>query len=158
MGYLAERVSYLRGLVEGINLDKNSNESRIFDEIIELLDDMATSIEGLEADQQDLSDELEETQLDVDDLIDAVFEDEEFDDEDYEDEDYFDEEEEYCEELACPNCGAVLPIDVDLLDEDEIVIKCPDCGEDVTIEFVEEDEAEDEDGECDGDCANCKNG
>lgn len=155
MGYLAERVSYLRGLVEGINLDKSSNESRIFDEIIELLDDMATSIEGLEADQQDLSDELEETQLDVDDLIDAVFDDEDLYDEDY-DEEGFDEEDEYCEELACPNCGAILPIDVDLLEEDEIVIKCPDCGEDVTIEFVDEDDEADE--ECDGDCANCKNG
>lgn len=158
MGYLSERVSYLRGLVEGINMDKNSNESRIFDEIIELLDDMATSIEGLEETQVDLSDELEETQIDVDNLVDAVY----GDDEDYEyegdDEDEA-EEEEYCETLECPNCGAVLPVDVELLEEDELVIKCPDCGEDVTITLVDDEEAdEDNEEECDGDCANCPSG
>lgn len=153
MGYLSERVSYLRGLVEGINMDKNTNESRIFDEIIELLDDMATSIEGLEETQTDLSDELEQTQIDVDNLIDAIYgdDDDEFEFEDNDDE----EEEEYCETLECPNCGAVLPVDVDLLEEDEIVIKCPDCGEDVTITLVDDEEADDEDEECDGDCANC---
>ncbi len=163
MGYLAERVSYLRGLVEGIDLDKNSKESRIFDEIIELLDDMATSIEGLEETQEEMSDELAETQLDVDDIINIIdgegFEDEYDEADDYEDEDDFDEEdeedeeEEYCEKLECPNCGTVLPIDIDLFDQDEIVLKCPECGEDVTITLV--DEEEDGEEECTGDCANC---
>lgn len=153
MGYLAERVSYLRGLVEGINLDKNTNESRIFDEIIELLDDMAASIEGLEQDQQDISDELEETQIDIDDLYETVYGDEGDYFEGDDDCAFDDEDEEYCEELACPNCNAVLPVDTELLDSDEIVIKCPECGEEVTIELVD-DEADDEE-DCDGDCANC---
>jgi hypothetical protein len=41
MGYLSERVSYLRGLADGLSLNKESAESRLFDEIIELLDDIS---------------------------------------------------------------------------------------------------------------------
>ena len=43
MGYLSERVSYLRGLADGLSLNKESAESRLFDEIIELLDDISSS-------------------------------------------------------------------------------------------------------------------
>ena len=167
MGYLAERVSYLRGLVDGINLDKDAPESRIFDEILELLDDMATSIEGLEEKQDEAIEELANTQEDVDGLY-SILEDEYLDEDDDYDDDYddsddedgeweiYDEAGEYTENLQCPNCGEVLPVDLDLIDEGEIVIKCPECGEDVTIFAEFEDDDEDEE-DCDGDCFNCPN-
>lgn len=166
MGYLAERVSYLRGLVDGISLDKSSPESRIFDEILELFEDIVTSVEAIDEKQDSLTEELEYTREDVDALYydDEDFEDDEDGDED--DEEY--EEEEYYDEFECPNCGEILPVDEALLDtEDEITLTCPGCGEKVTISFVdeedeedEEDEADGEDGEdegfdCDGDCDNC---
>ena len=150
MGYLAERVSYLRGLVDGISLDKSSPESRIFDEILELFEDIVTSVEAIDEKQDSLTEELEYTREDVDALY---YEDE--DDEDYEEEEYYDE-------FECPNCGEVLPVDEALLDtEDEITLTCPGCGEKVTISFVddeEDEEDEDEDFECDGDCENCPAG
>ena len=161
MGYLAERVSYLRGLVDGISLDKSSPESRIFDEILELFEDIVTSVEAIDEKQDALTEELEYTREDVDALFyDEDFEDEDDDEDDEEDdEDEYDdyEEEEYYDEFECPNCGEILPVDEALLDtEDEITLTCPGCGEKVTISFV--DDEDDEDFECDGDCENCPEG
>ena len=140
MGYLTERVSYLRGLVDGIKLDENSPESRIFGEIIELLDDMATSIESIDDKQNLLEENLTETQ---DDLYGFLY-----GEEDEEDEDEYDEEddEEFFEEFVCPNCGESLPVDEELLEsEEEITLECPGCGEKVTITYEDdEDEGEDE--------------
>ncbi len=144
MGYLAERVSYLRGLADGLSLNKESAESRLFDEIIELLDDIAASVEGIEEQQDDLVDEVSDMEESICDLEEEVYADE-----------YYDDEDCVCEELACPNCGTVLPIDAELLDEDEIHITCPTCNEDVTIELEDEDDCYDE---CDGDCCSCCEG
>ena len=157
MGYLAERVSYLRGLVDGISLDKSSPESRIFDEILELFEDIVTSVEAIDEKQEALTEELEYTREDVD----ALYYDEDYDDEDEDDEDDEEyEDEDYYDEFECPNCGEVLPVDEALLDvEDEITLTCPGCGEKVTISFVDDEDdeyGEEDDGfECDGDCENC---
>jgi len=144
MGYLAERVSYLRGLADGLSLNKDTAESRLFDEIIELLDDIASSVEGLEEQQDDLADELSDMEESLCDLEDEVYA--EDCDDDY-----------VCEEISCPNCGTVLPIDTDILEEDEIHITCPTCSEDVTIELDDEEFYDDDDlfVDCDGDCCSC---
>ena len=140
MGYLSERVSYLRGLVDGIKLDENSPESRIFGEIIELLDDMASSIENIDEKQNDISEELADTQEDLYDFL-------------YDDEDADEDEDDFIEEFRCPNCGEILPVDEELLESDEeITLDCPGCGEKVTIST--EDACDDYD-DCDGDCDNC---
>lgn len=139
MGYLTERVSYLRGLVDGIKLDESSPESRIFAEIIELLDDLASSVESIDEKQNDISEELADTQ---EDLYDYLYGEE-------------DEDDEFYEELRCPNCGEILPIDEDLLESDEeITLKCPGCGEDVTISSEEEPDCP-EYPECGGECSDC---
>lgn len=135
MGYLAERVSYLRGLADGLSLNKDSAESRLFDEMIELLDDIASSVEGLEEQHDDLADEVSDMEESICDLEEIIYDDGE------EDEDIG-----VCDEFVCPNCGATLPIDDELLDGDKLHIECPVCKEDVTIEL---------DDECDGDCFGC---
>ena len=43
---LNEKVSYLRGLAEGLGLDENTNEGKLFTHIIDILDDMANAITG----------------------------------------------------------------------------------------------------------------
>ena len=56
MGFLSERVSYLRGLADGMKLDQNTNEGKLLKEIIELLDDIAVSVEDMEEVQNDIQD------------------------------------------------------------------------------------------------------
>ena len=56
MGYLSERISYIRGLADGLELGEESKEAKVISAMIELLDDMAFSVEELE-EQQDLINE-----------------------------------------------------------------------------------------------------
>ena len=52
MGYLSERVNYVKGLMEGMKFDTNTDEGRLFKALIDIVEDLAISAEDLE-DTQD---------------------------------------------------------------------------------------------------------
>ena len=51
---LTEKIAYIRGLCEGLNLDESKPEVKVMNAIIDLLDDMSYSV----TDMEDLYDEL----------------------------------------------------------------------------------------------------
>ena len=51
-----EKVAYIRGLAEGLELDDNKKEVKVLNAIIELLDDMAMSLADLEDGYNDMAD------------------------------------------------------------------------------------------------------
>ncbi|HIZ54628.1 MAG TPA: hypothetical protein H9671_00265 [Firmicutes bacterium] len=127
---LTEKVSYVKGLMEGMDLDQNAKENKLMAAIIDLLDDMARSI----ADLEDANDEMTELMDIIDEDLGAV---EEFvygcedDDEGCDCCDGCDDEELY--EVVCPTCGETICIDEDMLDKGEIA--CPQCGEDLEFDL-----------------------
>jgi len=141
---LKEKIAYLQGLAEGIDLDKDSKEGKLFAAVIEVMDDMALSIEGIALNQSECESYLEALDEDLGDLEDDIYgEDGEYmledDDEDEEeaDDDY---EECQCEgeecdcgnyvEVACPHCFSVINIEPGILDDDDVLeITCPNCDE-----------------------------
>ena len=54
MGYLSERVSYLRGLADGLKIDEDTNEGKLFKLIIDVIDDIAVSVEDVEDTQNEI--------------------------------------------------------------------------------------------------------
>ena len=44
----SEKVAYLKGLAEGLGVDKETKEGRILDAILDILEDVAHDIEDLE--------------------------------------------------------------------------------------------------------------
>ena len=106
MGYLSERISYIRGLADGLELGEESKEAKVLTAMIELLDDMAFSVEELEEQQDLINDDLDEI---VGELEDYVYGDEDCDcgcsDMEF-------------EEVTCPACGAEIELDDDLLSDD----------------------------------------
>lgn len=48
MSLLFERVSYLRGLADGLDIDKAKKEGKLLAEIVSVLEEMAYAIEDLE--------------------------------------------------------------------------------------------------------------
>ena len=148
-----ERVAYLRGLAEGLNLDTKKPETKLFNAIMDVLEELAdatTDIEDviavmteqLDAVDEDLA-ELEE--IIYDDICDCDCDcdcDDEFDFDDCECGCGCEEEEEYYE-VECPACGEVICVDDGILEEGSI--DCPKCGEklEFEIEFEEEVPAED---------------
>ena len=57
---VSEKVAYLRGLMEGLDIDDDSKEGKLFAAIVDALDEMASEISDLEEDIEDIDDDLDE--------------------------------------------------------------------------------------------------
>jgi len=146
---ISEKSAYLKGLMDGLSLNTETDEGKMISAIVDLLGDMAKRITDIEETTIAISDELDEIEEDLDAIEDFIMDDEdEYDDEDDFDWDDEDEDEEFEEgfdfgdeettiyEVQCV-CGEVINFDEETLEEGSII--CPNCGE--TLEFdVEEDE------------------
>jgi hypothetical protein len=153
---ISEKAAYLKGLMDGLNLDTEKAEGKMIAAVVELLGDVTKKLTDVEDTTIAISDELDEIEEDLDAIEDYILEveedlededDEYFDDED---DDYdFDDEEDYEEgfdfgdedsiiyEVKCV-CGNVINFDEETLEEGSIV--CDECGE--LLEFSLEDEDE----------------
>ena len=146
---ISEKAAYLKGLMDGLELDTEKAEGKMIAAIVDLLGDLTRKVTDIEDTTIAISDELDEIEEDLDAIEDFIMDDEdEYDDEDDFDWDDEDEDEEFEEgfdfgdeettiyEVQCV-CGEVINFDEETLEEGSII--CPNCGE--TLEFdVEEDE------------------
>ena len=138
---ITEKVAYLKGLAEGMELDTEKKEGKLLAAIIDVLDDIALELQDIEDEQAELSEGLDAVSDDLEDVEDVVFEDwEEDDDDDYE-EDELDVDED-CYATTCPTCEETIYFDESVLEDGEVV--CPNCGE--KLEFDLGDLEEEEDG------------
>ena len=117
---ISEKVAYLKGLMEGMNLDAASNEGKLFAAVVDVLDEIALEIEDLTDEVVELGDGMDVISDDLSDVEDLVY-----DDEDDYDEDEDDEEEE-CYATTCPECEEEIFFDDTMLEDGEII--CPNCG------------------------------
>lgn len=137
---ISEKVSYLKGLAEGMELDtENSKEGKLISVMIGILEELADSVDALEEAVDDMGEELDAVSDDLADVEDELYGDDDDDDEDEDDED--DEEEDFFE-VECPTCGADIEIDADVLDAG--TVECPSCGEKFAIDLCDEEEDEED--------------
>lgn len=131
---LNEKVSYLRGLMEGMALTEDTNEGKLFTHIIDVLDEMAQAIAELETVQAEMEEYVETVDEDLADIESMLYEDEEEDELDYTN--YI--------EVECPHCNETVFFDEDIFDNDEDII-CPNCSETIYSEdeYITEDNKED---------------
>ena len=134
---ISEKVAYLKGLAEGLNLDtEKSKEGKLISVMIGILEELAMSVEDLEENALNLGEEIDVLSDDLADVESIVY-DEDEDDEDYDD-DWF--------EVACPTCGETLVVDDKALADGEV--ECPECGSRYALDLSDDDE---EDGESEED-------
>lgn len=143
MSYLKEKVSYLRGLADGMQINDASNEGKLLKSIIDVLDDFALTIDDIEEVQDLISEQVDNIDEDLADVEEAVFEDY---DEDDDDDDCCD-----CDdEIECPFCGEPIDIDDIVLNKDTDSFECPSCHKEIAVEWDCEcgcEDCEDTDGE-----------
>lgn len=129
---ISEKVAYLKGLAEGLNLDtEKSKEGKLISVMIGILEEVGLSLEDLDENTTALGEELDAVSDDLADVEEIVY----GDDEDEcgcgcEDEDFF--------EVECPNCGEDLEIDESVLETGSV--ECPNCGEKFAIDLSHEDD------------------
>lgn len=120
---VSEKVAYIKGLAEGLDL-ADSKEAKLIKAIIECLDDISENIAEVEDDVYELAQQVDEIDEDLSNLEDDYYDDEEDEDEDEEEELY---------EVTCPKCN-----DTIYLDEETLLdggIDCPNCGEELEFDF-----------------------
>ena len=152
-----EKVAYLKGLAEGLGVDTESKEGKLFSGIIDALSVMAEEIEELNDNALDIGEELDALSDDLADVEEFLFDDDYDDDDDdfdyfgFDDDDYDDDDdgcgcafcggEDFSLEIECPKCGVETEIaETDLLSGS---VTCSSCGEVIDIEYDEDDNEED---------------
>ena len=136
---ISEKIAYLKGLMEGMNLSADSNEGKLFRAIVDVLDEIALEVEDLTDEVMELGDGLDVISDDLSDVEDVIFDEDDFDDYDDEDDEDEDDEEE-CYATTCPECEEEIFFDDSVLEDGKV--ECPNCG--ATLEFDPADLVEDE--------------
>ena len=154
---ISEKSAYLKGLMDGLKLNTETDEGKMIAAIVDLLGDVTRRLTDVEETTIAISDELDEIEEDLDAIEDFIMdEDDEDDYDDYDDEDDDDDFDDYDEdeddedpeegfdfgdedstiyEVECA-CGNIIDFDEETLEKGSIV--CPNCGE--VLEFTTEDE------------------
>ena len=131
---ISEKVAYLKGLAEGLNIDTDkSKEGKLITVMIDILDEIAMSIEDLEENSLALGEEIDVLSDDLADVEAVVFDDEDEDEYDEDDEEEYDDD---WFEVECPNCDEVLVVDEDALEEG--YIKCPNCDTEYSLDLSDD--------------------
>jgi len=119
MGVLKEKVAYLKGLTEGMELPKGKDEGKIIILILELLGDMASAVEAMEVIQDEFADDLGDLEDEVEELNEIICE------------EYEDYDDDYNSILTtCENCGVDIEFTPDEINEDGKII-CPACKQEI---------------------------
>ena len=160
MSQLTEKVSYLRGLMEGMKLDTETNEGLLLSKIVDVLDSMAQEIADLSAAQDELSEYVDSIDQDLAAVEELFDEEDDEDDEDFEyddDDDEAEEEDDEADEDACEeydeaegcggDCSSCAGCSGDAMADEnydvDIVVECmcPQCS---GTFYVNEDELGDD--------------
>ncbi len=146
---ISEKAAYLKGLMDGLNLDTEKAEGKMIAAIVDLLGDVTKRLSDVEETTIAISDELDEIEEDLDAIEDFILDEDEDDydyddddEDDYEDDEDFDDEgfdfgdeDSIIYEVECA-CGNIINFDEETLEAGSIV--CDNCGE--NLEFTFEDE------------------
>ena len=146
---ISEKSAYLKGLMDGLNLDTEAAEGKMIAAIVDLLGDVTKKLTDVEDTTIAISDELDEIEEDLDAIEDFIMdEDDDYYDDD--EDDYFDDEDDYDDEgfdfgdedttiyeVECA-CGEIINFDEETLEAGSIV--CPNCGENLEFSLDEDEE------------------
>ncbi len=137
---LKEKVAYIKGMMNGMNFEANTNEGRLIAAIVDALEEMAKTVTEIDEDVDELYDEIDAMNEDLEDVENYMFGDEDEDEDEETDEEDVDQN---AYEIVCPNCGEVVCVNEEMLQSDDLA--CPNCGTKFEIDF------------CEGDCESCEN-
>lgn len=122
MSYLKERVAYLRGLAEGMQIGDSTNESKLLKAIIEVMDDIALSVTEIEETQDQMGEQVDNIDEDLAQIERIIFEDDKACDS------------ESIGEFECPYCNGIISLDEDSIDENDEV-ECPHCNKKIKVSW-----------------------
>ncbi len=164
MSKVSERLGYIRGMMEGLKLNKEDDTVKLLGSVVDVLDELSSIVARLEVDQQELNDYVESIDDDLAELEMEHKDDEgfgDFDDDDFEpfeddsephrdraklsvlrndeDEDYeeIDDDEDLFIGCVCSSCGKFFAVCNPDDYDDEQKFECPFCLSHVSISPID---------------------
>lgn len=134
MGNMTDKVAFLRGMAEGMNLNSDTPENKLLLKMLEVLDDFSRELEDLREEQDELIDYVDSIDEDLSDLEEVLFD----DDDDLFEDDGAEGEMAY----ECPHCGYQTKFDLADFDFEEDYL-CPQCHRSFFPEIDDEEDGED---------------
>ena len=137
-----EKVAYLKGLFEGMEIDESTKEGKLLKAVVDVLGELAEDHADLEDYVAELTEQVDAVDEDLSSLEDVVYE--ELDDEcdgDCEGCDGCDDWDDDLYDVTCPSCKESFEVDEETLLDGGVA--CPNCGEHLEFD-IEDDEDEDE--------------
>ncbi len=137
-----EKVAYLKGLFEGMEIDESTKEGKLLKAVVDVLGELAEDHADLEDYVAELTEQVDAVDEDLSSLEDVVYE--ELDDEcdgDCEGCDGCDDWDDDLYDVTCPSCKESFEVDEETLLDGGV--DCPNCGEHLEFD-IEDDEDEDE--------------
>ena len=149
---LKEKASYVKGLLEGLNLDYKNENNKILKIMVDLFQEMAEKLQEIENVNYENSALLDELDEDLANIEKNYYNEknksnckhkghknscscsslEDFNNENFNNENS-DKEAEY--EISCPNCKRVIELTEEFFNDNEEDIICPECGEKINFEL-----------------------
>ena len=136
---LTEKVSYLKGLMDGLEINDSTKEGKVLLQMASILDEIADSVEGIQDEVNEITELVDIIDQDLGDVEDALCEDGDddcdcnCDDCDDDDDDDFDIDDDELYEVTCPSCGDTICLNEQMLEEGSM--ECPNCGENLEFDF-----------------------
>ncbi len=142
---ITEKVAYLKGLAEGMDLDTGKKEGKLLSAIIDVLEDIALEMKDIEDAQEELGDGLDAVSDDLEDVEDLLYGDGDGDEDDgeYELDDLGEDED--CYATTCPTCEETIYFDESILADGQVI--CPNCGEKLEFDLGDIGDGEDDEDE-----------
>lgn len=137
---LTKKAAYIKGLVEGLELDPKDKQTKVLKALVDLVNEMADEIVQLEQSYDDVCDQIDAIDEDLAGVEDLLYD--EYDDDDTCECGYCSsgDDSDMAYEVVCPSCGTEIGLTEDLLNEGGI--ECPKCGEALEFDY-DEDELDD---------------
>ncbi len=150
---MIEKAMYLKGLCDGVELDKTTKEGKLIAALLDMVVEMATEMDEMQTRITDLEDYCEELDSDLGDVEEVLLDMDEDDDDDFafdgcdgdcascdfdcmfDDEDE-DEDDEDILQVECPSCGDVIHFPATIDPEN---LTCPGCNAKLACIVSEED-------------------
>lgn len=106
MDFLYEKISYLKGLADGLDVKADTKEGKLFNALLEVIEEIADGMSDIVEEQEEMNEYLDLLDEDLTTVEEELFDDVEIDeDEDFDDDEYYDEDfdEDFDDECGC--CG-----------------------------------------------------
>ncbi|MBP1927322.1 hypothetical protein J2Z76_003219 [Sedimentibacter acidaminivorans] len=100
MDFLYEKISYLKGLADGLDVKSDTKEGKLFNAMLEVIEEIADGMSDIVEEQEEMNEYLDLLDEDLTTIEEELFddieidedEDYDFDDDDYYDDDYYDDD------------------------------------------------------------------